>query len=118
MPVSPFTFGLEPEDLDAPIWRFLEFWKFQDLMKGHIYFHRADLYEDSDPQEGLPLDKYENLPGRHRLDINDIQERNWQLGFDAQIRQSCRTHGSPGRRNARPRRPRFAVGIICRRLQL
>ena len=87
MPVSLFTFGVEPEDPNAPIWRFLEFWKFQDLLKGHLYFHRSDLYEKTDPQEGLPLDNYMSLPGRHPLDINDIQERNAQLGFDAQIRQ-------------------------------
>lgn len=87
MAVELFTFGIEPSDLNAPIWRFLEFWKFQDLMKGHLYFHRADLYEDNDPQEGLPLDNYEHLPGRHPLDINDIAERRSKLGFDAQIRQ-------------------------------
>jgi hypothetical protein len=87
MPVSLFTFGIEPQDPNVPIWRFLEFWKFQDLMKGHLYFHRSDLYEKTDPQEGLPLDNYANLPGRHPLDINDIQERTAQLGFDAQIRQ-------------------------------
>jgi len=87
MPVEPFVYGIEPDDPNTPIWRFLEFWKFQDLMKGHIYFHRADLFEDNDPQEGLPLDNYQNLPGRHPLDINDIQERSYHLGFDAQIRQ-------------------------------
>jgi hypothetical protein len=52
MAVETFVFGIEPEDLNTPIWRFLEFWKFQDLMKGHMYFHRADLYEENDPQEG------------------------------------------------------------------
>lgn len=87
MPVEPFVYGIEPADPNTPIWRFLEFWKFQDLMKGHLYFHRADLFEDNDTQEGLPLDNYEHLPGRHPLDINDIQERNYQLGFDAQVRQ-------------------------------
>jgi hypothetical protein len=87
MPVSLFTFGIEPQDTNEPIWRFLEFWKFQDLMKGRLYFHRSDLYAKTDPQEGMPLDSYANLPGRHPLDINDIQERTAQLGFDAQIRQ-------------------------------
>ena len=59
MPVSTFVYGIEPADPNAPIWRFLQFWKFQDLMTGHMYFHRADLYEDNDPQEGLPIDNYE-----------------------------------------------------------
>jgi hypothetical protein len=51
MPVALFTDGIEPEDQNLPIWRFLEFWKFQDLMNGHIYFHRADLFDGE--TEGL-----------------------------------------------------------------
>jgi hypothetical protein len=86
MAVDNFLYGIEPDDLNAPIWRFLEFWKFEDLMRGHMYFHRADLYEDNDPHEGLPLDNYQT--GRHPLDINDIRSRDSELGFDAQIRQS------------------------------
>ncbi len=85
MPVAKFLYGIEPDDLNAPIWRFLEFWKFQDLMKGHMYFHRSDLFEENDPQEGLPLDNYET--GRHPLDIKDILDRDSELGFDAQVRQ-------------------------------
>ncbi len=33
MPVSLFTAGIEPEDPDTPIWRFMEFWKFQGLIR-------------------------------------------------------------------------------------
>jgi hypothetical protein len=43
MPVSTFVYGIEPDDPNTPIWRFLQFWKFPDLMTGHMYFHRADL---------------------------------------------------------------------------
>ena len=47
MPVDLFTDGIEPEDSNTPIWRFLEFWKFQDLMTGHMYFRRSDSWEPS-----------------------------------------------------------------------
>ena len=85
MPVSLFTAGIEPRDPNMPIWRFLEFWKFQDLMKGHMYFHRADLFDDE--TEGLPLDDYIHTLGLNPYDLDDIQKRNDALGFDAQVRQ-------------------------------
>lgn len=85
MPVSLFTAGIEPEDPDTPIRRFMEFWKFQDLMKGHMYFRRADLFDDE--TEGLPLDDYIHTLGLNPYDLNDIQTRNHALGFDAQMRQ-------------------------------
>jgi hypothetical protein len=36
MPVSLFTAGIEPNGPTTPIWRFMEFWKFHDLMKGRL----------------------------------------------------------------------------------
>jgi len=63
----------------------MEHWKFQDLMKGHMYFRRADLFDDE--SEGLPLDDYVHTLGLNPHDLNDIQKRNDALGFDAQIRQ-------------------------------
>lgn len=86
MPVDLFTDGIEPKDPDTPILRFLELWKFQDLLTGRMYFRRADLFEDE--SEGLPLDEYWETLNLNRYDLNDIQERNRHLGFDAQIRQS------------------------------
>ena len=75
MPVSTFVYGIEPDDPNAPIWRFLQFWKFQDLTTGHMYFHRADLYEDNDPQEGLPIDNYETGRHQYRNKTGAVQER-------------------------------------------
>lgn len=86
MPVHLFTDGIEPEDLDTPILRFMERWKFEDLLTGRMYFRRADLFEDE--SEGLPLDDYWQTLNLNRYDLNDIQVRNQHLGFDAQIRQS------------------------------
>ncbi len=86
MPVQLFTDGIEPEDLETPILRFMELWKFQDLLTGRLYFRRADLFEDE--SEGLPLDDYWETLNLNRYDLNDIQNRNYHLGFDAQIRQS------------------------------
>ena len=90
MPVSLFTAGIEPADLNTPIWRFMEHWKFQDLMKGQMYFRRADLFDDE--SEGLPLDDYVHTLGLNPHDLNDIQKRNDALGFDAQIRQGLLHH--------------------------
>jgi hypothetical protein len=86
MPTQLFTDGIEPEDLDTPILRFMERWKFEDLLTSRMYFCRADLFEDEG--EGLPLDEYWQTLNLNRLDLNDIQIRNQHLGFDAQIRQS------------------------------
>src|SRR5688500_15168241 len=46
MPTQLFTDGVEPEDSDTPILRFMERWKFEDLLTGRMYFRRADLFED------------------------------------------------------------------------
>jgi hypothetical protein len=86
MPVQRFTDGIEPKDPDTPILRFMERWKFEHLLKGRLYFRRADLFEDE--SEGLPLDEYWQTLNLDPHDLNDIQKRNYHLGFDAQIRQS------------------------------
>ncbi len=53
MPVSPFVDDPEPVDPTAPIRRYVEFWKLEDLIQtGELYFRRADKLEDED--EGLP----------------------------------------------------------------
>lgn len=50
MPVTLFPDGLEP-DPEAIIWRFMEFWKYQDLVTtSELYFRRADcLGDDEEP---------------------------------------------------------------------
>ena len=87
MPVKLFTDGIEPRDPDTPIWRFLELWKFQDLMKGHMYFRRSDLFPDD--SEGLPPDGYDQQAlGLGQYDLKDIEQRRSNVGFIAQMRQS------------------------------
>src|SRR5947208_3336515 len=34
MAIEQFTKGIEPEDPNAAIWRFMELWKFRDLLEG------------------------------------------------------------------------------------
>ena len=42
MPVKLFTYGLEPEDLNAVIWRFMNRRKFEDLLTtSELFFNRA-----------------------------------------------------------------------------
>jgi len=70
MPTELFTDGIEPQDLDTPILRFMERWKFEDLLTGRMYFRRADLFEDE--SKGLPLEEYWQTLNLNRLDLNDI----------------------------------------------
>lgn len=87
MPVELFTDGIEPEDPDAVIWRFLKRWKFEDLIKsGQLHFCRADLFQDK--SEGLPSDDYLYALGGHSLDLHKMQEVNHALGSMAQFRES------------------------------
>ena len=61
MPVSLFTDGLEPTNADATLWRFMEFWKFRNLIEtGTLYFCRADKFAD-DETEGLPPEEVGRL---------------------------------------------------------
>ena len=76
MSVEQFTGGLEPQDREAVIWRFMELWKFQDLVSSReLHFSRADLLGDAvielshalraSPQSKLqlPSRKFENRAG-------------------------------------------------------
>ena len=58
MPVEIFTDAGEPADREAVVWRFMEIWKFEDLLRSsRLHFScRADLFEDD--QEGLPPEEY------------------------------------------------------------
>src|SRR6202795_912682 len=87
MPVSLFTDGLEPDNQEATIWRFMELRKFRHLIEtGTLYFRRADLFPD-DETEGLPPEDYFHVPGLNPLDIRDRREIDHHIGSIAQFRQ-------------------------------
>lgn len=87
MPVETFVDDPEPTDPRSPIWRYMEFWKLQDLVQtGQLYLRRADKLNDE--HEGLPPSEYERILKLSRFDLNDIQERDHAIGFLAQVRQS------------------------------
>ncbi len=87
MPVELFVDGLEPENPDAVIWRFVELWKLRDLLTtAEIYFSRADTLADE--HEGLPPEDYGRPLGFDRYDIEQIQKRNNDIGAIAQFRQA------------------------------
>jgi hypothetical protein len=87
MPLAPYVNQVEPSD-DAVIWRFMELYKFRDLMASEeLYFRRADLF--SDKSEGLPPEEYaRRVLGLDPYDINDRVRLNDHLGFLAQNRES------------------------------
>lgn len=87
MTVVPYINRLEPSD-DAVIWRFMELYKFRDLMASEeLYFRRADLFTDQ--SEGLPPEQYARRVLRlDPYDINDCVSLNNHLGFLAQNRES------------------------------
>jgi hypothetical protein len=87
MPIEPVFGESEPENPKAPIWRYVDFWKFEDLVKtGQIYFRRSDKFDD--PNEGLPPSEYERVLNLNAFDIKDIRERDHHIGTLAQFRQS------------------------------
>lgn len=87
MPVENFVDNPEPANLKSPIWRFIELWKLKDLIQtGELYFRRADMLDDE--HEGLPPLEYERVLNLNKYDLQDIQERDHEIGWVAQIRQS------------------------------
>jgi hypothetical protein len=88
MAVEQFTDGIEPDDPNAAIWRFMELWKFRDLLAtGQLFFRRSDKLEDVD--EGVPSEEFARQAlGLNAYDINDIQKLNHDLGSTAQFRQA------------------------------
>jgi hypothetical protein len=78
---------LEPEDPNVVIWRFMDLWKFRNLMTtGELFFCRADKFNDE--REGLPPEKYLATLGLNPFDINERQQLIHTIGSDAQFRQS------------------------------
>lgn len=87
MPVSGFFNDSEPADERSLIWRYIEFWKLQDLVRtGQLYFRRCDRLQDE--HEGLPPAEYESVLNLSRDDLNYIRERDHSIGSLAQFRQS------------------------------
>jgi hypothetical protein len=77
MPISTFVDDPEPTDPRASIWRYIEFWKLQDLLQTReIYFRRSDKLNDE--HEGLPPSEYERvlnlrlLASAHRRNCGDV----------------------------------------------
>lgn len=87
MPLAPYVNQVEPSE-DAVIWRFMDLYKFRDLVASEeLYFRRADLF--SDRSEGLPPEDYAmRVLGLDPYDINDRVNLNGHLGFLAQNRES------------------------------
>ena len=86
MPVEMFTDGLEPADPEAVIWRFMELWKFRDLITtSEVYFRRAD--KIGDDNEGLPPEEYLPFEGLNPLDVRDALQLNHFTGSLAQDRE-------------------------------
>jgi hypothetical protein len=82
MSVEQFTGGLEPQDPEAVIWRFMELWKFQDLVSSReLHFCRADLLGDDN--EGLPPENF--VPD---LYLGDALKADHHIGVLAQRRES------------------------------
>jgi hypothetical protein len=87
MTVETYTDQLEPENQDVAIWRFMEMWKFRDLMtSGELYFCRADLFPDEN--EGLPPHNYMPSPELNPFDLRDRQTLDDSTGCIAQFRES------------------------------
>jgi hypothetical protein len=89
VPAKLFTEGIEPANPDAPIWRFMNLWKFKDLFAtSELFFNRADLFPQ-DEQEGIPPEEYIiRVRGLNPLDVKDRLELNNDLATLAQFRES------------------------------
>ena len=89
MPVKPFTLGIEPPNQNAPIWRFMEMWKFRDLIAtGELFFNRADRFQQ-DEQEGIPPEEYIiRARSLNPLDLKDRLQLNSDVATLAQFRES------------------------------
>lgn len=87
MPVSTFADNPEPKDPKASIWRYIEFWKLQDLLQSReLYLRRSDKLNDE--HEGLPPSEYERILKLNNFDLKDLRERDHNIGSLAQFRQS------------------------------
>ena len=87
MGLETYPDQLEPKDTDVAIWRFMNAWKFRDLItSGELYFRRADLFAN-DEREGLPSEEYLATLGLNPFDITERQQLLHTIGSDAQFRE-------------------------------
>jgi len=87
MPVEPFVDSPEPENPQALLWRYIDLFKFEDLIRtGELYLRRADCLNDR--REGLPDEEYERVLNYNRYALNDILQRDADIGSLAQFRQA------------------------------
>lgn len=87
MPVSTFVDDPEPTDPRASIWRYIEFWKLQDLLQTReLYLRRSDQLNDE--HEGLPPSEYEQVLNLSKFQLDDSRDRDHYIGSLAQFRQS------------------------------
>ncbi len=88
MAVQLSTDGIEPTDLDAPVWRFLDLRKCEDLFKtSELFFNRADRFPQ-DNQEGLAPEEYIPILRLRRYDLRDALELNHHIASLKQFRES------------------------------
>lgn len=87
MPIEPFRFISEPEDPEAVIWRFMDFWKFEDLITtNELYFSRSDQLDDHN--EGLPPHGVAPDLGLNPLDLRYTVQLNALLADIRRHRES------------------------------
>ncbi len=74
----------------ATIWRYVAFWKLEDLLQtGQLNLRRADKLDDEgEGLPGLPPAEYERVLNLSRYDLRDRRERDNDIGCIAQFRQA------------------------------
>ena len=101
MPVQTFVDDPEPEDLTAPIWRYVEFWKLEDLITTRqLYLRRADKLNDE--HEGLPPVEYERVLNLNKYDLNQTRNAITRSGnWRSSAKRSMSAVGTSKRRKRR-----------------
>ncbi len=86
MPVVSHPACTEPPD-DTVICRFMNVNKFRDLFGNEeFYLRRTDLFKETDPQEGLPSDRYvRKARGLQQYDLHDELALNSAQAFSRQM---------------------------------
>jgi hypothetical protein len=89
VPVEKYPYALHPLDSNIEICRYLEWWKFADLIEtGELYFNRADRFPKDDQECLPPMEYVAANHGWHPLDVGHRQDLDNHLGFLSQLRES------------------------------
>ena len=87
MSLESYPDQIEPENQEAVIWRFMQMWKFRDLLStSELYFRRSDLLPDQ--SEGLAPEGYYPFPNLDPLDLRDRRTIDDSIGCLAQFREA------------------------------